>query len=116
MILGLVAVLIQAVGCGKDCPAIAKSGLSVRVLSAKSDEAICDAHVVAIQGSYAEALARSELPDCRYVGLVSRPGTFTIETSATGFQASTDGPVTIPTEEECGQVIPQSLTVLLSPQ
>jgi hypothetical protein len=74
-------------GCGETlagvaCPAIAAAGLGVDVTNAATMQPLCDANVIATDGSSSERLQPAS---CHYFGAYERPGTYAIAVSRPGF-------------------------------
>ena len=86
---GVFAVMATAsLACSPtQCGLPATFGLAVRVVDGRSNTTICDAKVIATDGSYVEQLqALGGGPLCDYVGAEERAGTYDIRVEKTGYQ------------------------------
>jgi hypothetical protein len=96
---------------GVICTAVAVSSLNVTVRDATTGQPVCDATVIALQGSDNYELRRTG--DCRYAGPEERPGVFEVRAARAGYQAASMGNVRV-NRDEC-HVIPVAVTVELRP-
>jgi hypothetical protein len=64
------------------CLAYAAAGLRVEVTNAETVQKICDATVLANQGSYSEQLPKTS---CAFIGAYERPGTYVVTAARVGF-------------------------------
>jgi hypothetical protein len=96
---------------GVICTAIAVSSLNVTVRDATTGQPVCDATVIALQGSENYELRRTG--DCRYAGPEERSGVFEVRAVRARYQAASMGNVRVD-RDEC-HVIPVALTVDLRP-
>jgi hypothetical protein len=96
------------------CPAIAYAGLDVSVVNEQNGQGICDATVVASEGTYQETLRGFP---CKFVGAFERPGTYVVRAERTGFvtREVTNVRVTKLTGD-CPHVETVSVLIRLSPQ
>jgi hypothetical protein len=104
-------------GCDKPtdprvCTAVAVDALVVTVVDASSAQRICDAKVVAIDGSFSEELRPfGSGQDCTYSGPTERAGTYEIRATRAGYETVTVNGVRV-TRDEC-HVIPVMLSIQL---
>jgi len=120
--LRMIAVLLLGAvslsGCdsilGSACPAIAYAGLDVSVINEQNGQGICDATVVAADGTYRETLPGFS---CKFVGAYERPGTYVVRAEHSGFVARevTDVRVTKVTGD-CPHVETVRVQIRLTPQ
>ena len=96
----------------RECTAIAADALVVTVVDASSGQRICDAKVVAIDGSFSEDLRPfGSGPDCTYSGPTERAGVYAIRATKAGYEIVTMNGVRV-TRDEC-HVIPVMVTIQL---
>jgi hypothetical protein len=113
----LVAALVGLFACSSPmappvCTAIAVDALVVTVVEASSGQRICDAKVLAVDGSFTEELrAFGSASDCTYSGPTERAGVYDVRASRAGYEASGTTGVRV-TRDEC-HVIPVRVTVQL---
>lgn len=113
------AASIMGAGCGADyvtraCTAIAVPALDVIVLDGSTGQRVCDATVVAVEGSFSSALESFPAgPMCSYSGPYERPGVYEVSVTKAGYQPAAERNVRV-TADEC-HVVTQQLTVTLSP-
>src|SRR5262245_14582210 len=95
------------------CTAQFVYGLAVTVQDVASGQRICDADVVAIDGSYRETL-RSFGPSesCTYSGAGERPGVYELHASKTGFDPASVAGVRV-ASDPC-HVVPVPVTMALA--
>ena len=111
------AAFLGLAGCEKPteprvCTAIAVDALVVTVVDASSGQRICDANVVAIDGSFSEGLRPfGSGQDCTYSGPTERAGLYEIRTTRTGYETLTTNAIRV-TRDEC-HVIPVMVTIQL---
>lgn len=85
LIASALAVAVQGCGCSDE----ARAGLSISVIDASTGGRICDATVVATDGSYSETLvAVGGSGSCEYVGATERAGTYDLAVSSGSRTAS----------------------------
>ena len=95
------------------CTAVAVQALNVTILDATSRQRICDATVVAVDGSFLATLPSfGSEADCVYAGPTERPGVYEVRVSKPGYAPATVSNVRV-AEDEC-HVIPVPLTITLS--
>ena len=95
------------------CTAVAVQSLNVTVLDAVSQQRLCDATVIAVDGTFQETLRSfGSEASCVYAGPTERAGVYEVRVSKTGYQPATASNVRV-TEDEC-HVIPVKLTISLS--
>lgn len=99
-------------GCGHECKSYAAFGLVVVVQDA-SGSRICDAKVVAIDGSYSATLQSSggDATICTYFGATERGGTYEVDATV-GDTTSTVRGVRV-TSNDC-RVVPSKLTITIA--
>ena len=113
----LAAAAFGLIGCDtptepRICTAIAVDALVVTVVEASSGQRICDARVLAVDGSFTEELrAFGSASDCTYSGPTERAGVYDVRASRAGYEASGTTGVRV-TRDEC-HVIPVRVTVQL---
>jgi len=87
------------------CTADFRLGLGIVVMNDQTEAHLCDAVVVAHNGTYSETLTRTSdarFSGCLYVGAAERSGTYAIEAEAAGFSPRTLPNVVVPlTEDRC---------------
>ena len=87
------------------CTAIAVDALVVTVVDATSGERICDARVVAADGSFSEPLRPfGSPPECTYSGPTERAGLYEVRATRAGYEPARTTSVRV-TRDEC-HVIP----------
>ena len=89
----VLALIVPAAGCSKNCTAEARAGIVVRVPDAASHSAILTADVEAVDGTYLEHLVSND--DGTYAGAIEREGTYTVTVVAPGYTAMTVQPVQV---------------------
>lgn len=95
------------------CTAIAVDAIVVTVVDGASNQRICDATVVAAEGSFSEMLRSFPgATDCTYSGPTERVGVYEVRVTKAGYAPVTQGSVRV-TRDEC-HVIPVRLTVTLN--
>jgi hypothetical protein len=116
----LVFLLFGMSGCGEAqdppmaCAAYATAGLSVSVQSATSGQPICDASVIASEGSYSERLYGSA---CNFTGAYERAGNYVVRASREGYRAAEVGPVVVVMGGgQCPHVELRRVTIQLTPE
>lgn len=107
------SIAFSVLSCGEECTEQAEYGLSIQVVDSSNQEPICDALVVAKDGSYSETLVRPGGSPCLYAGAIERPGTYRIEASRDGYLPNTLDGVAV-TKGEC-HVEPEVRTISLEP-
>jgi len=112
--LSLVTAACTPLPGGTACTEEARSGITLTVKHAITNADICDATVIATQGSFTETVQPSGGSPCTYAGLYERAGTYRVEVRKAGFITATEDNVTV-TEDEC-HVNTVVRTVLLTPQ
>jgi hypothetical protein len=111
------AAFLGLAGCEKPteprvCTAVAVDALVVTVIDASSGQRICDAKVVAIDGSFSEDLRPfGSGQDCTYSGPTERAGVYAVRATKAGYETSTTNDVRV-TRDEC-HVIPVMVTIQL---
>jgi hypothetical protein len=112
-----VVLLLSLLGCGRSpvyCPAYVGAGLSVQVTNAATGQPICDATVVASEGSYSEGLFENA---CQFTGAYGRPGTYVVSASRAGFVSPrTASARVIMGGGDCPQVVMVRLKIELTPE
>jgi hypothetical protein len=107
-ILGLIAAAMVLAGCGGVCPTVYDPGLMVTVVDDATGAAICDATVLAKDGSDEESLpVNFPGPSCDYSG--AGAGTWDVSASKSGYQTATQSAVRVD-EAACG---PNTAMVML---
>ncbi|MEW5855101.1 MAG: hypothetical protein AB2A00_40365 [Myxococcota bacterium] len=106
----------SVVGCmpvtgGQACTEEARAALNIRVVQAIGGGPICDAVVLAREGSFEEQLIAGAGSDCVYSGVYERAGTYTVEAIKSGFETGRVEGVVVG-RDEC-HVIPESRTLEL---
>ena len=98
-------------GCRDDCnrPPILIHALRIQVVDAQSGDPLCDAQITLQLGETSEPLAAN---NCHPAG-GSRPGTYHVTARQTGYQTA-EIDVTVP-EDDCGEAVPQDVTIELTP-
>ena len=89
-----------------------RGGFVVEVRDVTTGQGLCDASVVATDGSYTYDCAAPSSPPCLYAGPLERPGTYHLTVARNGYSAATTDIVV--TSNEC-HVNKQSVTVSLVP-
>ncbi len=113
LVVALLAACHLSCGANEACLAYASAGLSVSVVSATDSQGICDATVVAVEGSYTEELHSNA---CAFRGLWERAGTYTVRVSKQGFRTREVSPVRVVMGSgPCPHVTETRLTVSLTP-
>jgi hypothetical protein len=121
-ILAVVLLAVGGAGCmgsdsprmpgGVACTAQFVYGLAVTVLDRATGQRVCDAEVVAVAGSYREALSAFGPPDaCTYAGAGERADVYELRASRPGFRPATVTGIRVGADE-C-HVIPARVTVEL---
>jgi hypothetical protein len=112
---------LAAIGCAKSshgpdqlvCTAQFVYGLTVTVEDVATGQRICDADVVALDGSYSETLRPFGTSDsCTYSGAGERPGVYEIRASKAGFRLASVADVRV-ASDPC-HVIPVPVTMMLA--
>ncbi len=89
----LVLAAAAAAGCSDGavvCAPYFAYGLTVTVVSGRTGERICDAVVVAREGTYSETLAVGDPGGgCRYIGAPERAGRYSVHAERVGFLPTT---------------------------
>jgi hypothetical protein len=112
MVVTLLAVPSMNCGTNEACLAYAVAGLSVSVVNAADGQGICDATVLAIEGSYAEELHPNA---CAFRGLWERAGTYTVRVTRQGFRPNeVDAVRVVMGGGPCPHVTETRLTVALA--
>lgn len=104
---------LSLLSCGEECTEEAEFGLTIHVVDSSNQEPICDATVVAKDGSYSETLVHPGGSQCQYAGAIERSGTYRIEASREGYLPNSLDAVAV-TKGEC-HVNPQVRTISLEP-
>jgi hypothetical protein len=92
------------------CTAIAVDALVVTVVDASSGQRVCDARVVAVDGSFSEELrAFGSGQECTYSGPTERAGVYEIRVTRAGYEPARTTAVRV-TRDEC-HVIPVRVVV-----
>lgn len=88
--LAVTAIVVGGNACSSEgtCTAIADWSFRVQVEDSSDGAKICDADVIASDGSMDTRLTSLGAPDCMYVGVVEQLGTFKVTTEKTGYQTS----------------------------
>jgi len=92
VVLVLAAALSSVPGCENPteppvCTAIAVDALVVTVVDASSGQRLCDANVVAVDGSFSEELRGfPAAPDCTYSGPTERAGIYDVRATRAGYE------------------------------
>jgi hypothetical protein len=95
------------------CTAIAVDALVVTVVDAASGQRICDAKVVASEGSFSEELRPfGSGQDCTYSGPTERAGLYEIRATRAGYEPAAMNGVRV-TRDEC-HVIPVRVTIQMT--
>ena len=95
------------------CTAIAVPALNVIVLDSSTGDRICDATVLAVEGSFSGVLDPFPAgPTCSYSGPHERPGVYEVSVTKAGYQPAAERNVRV-TADEC-HVITRQITVTLS--
>jgi len=113
------AVSLAGAGCGADyatgrvCTAIAVPSLAVTVLDGSTGQRVCDATVVAVEGSFSSTLVPFVGgPACNYSGPYERAGVYEVRVTKAGFQPAVERGIRV-TADEC-HVVTRQLTITLS--
>jgi hypothetical protein len=115
MILLAAAAFLGLAGCDKPteprvCTAIAVDALVVTVVDASSGQRICDAKVLAVDGSFSEELrAFGSAQDCTYSGPTERAGLYEVLATRAGYEPARTTAARV-TRDEC-HVIPVRVLV-----
>jgi hypothetical protein len=115
----VVALGLGLLRCGEipaavGCPAIALAGLGVDVTNGATTQPLCDAAVMATDGSYSERLQGGS---CRYFGAYERPGTYALAVSRPGFASKEVSSVRVVMGGgQCPHVEQTHVSVALSPE
>jgi len=94
-LLVLAAALSSLPGCENPteppvCTAIAVDALVVTVVDDSSGQRLCDAQVVAVDGSFREELRGfGPSPDCTYSGPTERAGVYDVRATRAGYETGT---------------------------
>ncbi len=105
------------IGCDKPteppvCTAVAVDALVVTVVDASSGQRLCDAKVLAIDGSFSEELrAFGSGQECTYSGPTERAGVYEIRVTRAGYEPASITGVRV-TRDVC-HVIPVKVTLSL---
>jgi len=87
------------------CTAIAVDALVVTVVDATTGQRICDAKVVAVDGSFSEELRLfGSPPECTYSGPTERAGRYDVRATRAGYEPASTTGVRV-TRDEC-HVVP----------
>jgi hypothetical protein len=111
----LVIAVLALAGCEQPaeppiCTAIAVDALVVTVVDESAGSRICDATVVAVDGSFsAELRASGPAPECTFSGPTERPGLYEVRASRAEYEPASRSGVRV-TADEC-HVIPVRLTL-----
>jgi hypothetical protein len=114
----ITAVSSAGVGCGADygtgrvCTAVAVPALDVTVLDGATGQRVCDATVVAAEGSFSGTL--DPFPGtgtCSYSGPYERAGVYEVRVTKQGYQPAVERNVRV-TSDEC-HVLTRRVTVTL---
>jgi hypothetical protein len=115
----VVAVAWTLAGCedpvaiGNVCTAIAIPALSVTVVDGASGQRVCDATVVAVDGSFRSTLERFVTSEaCAYSGPYERAGVYEVQVTREGYRPASEGNLRV-TADEC-HVMTRQLTVTLT--
>jgi hypothetical protein len=114
----ITAASVVAPGCGRDdlmgaCTAIAVPALDVVVLDGSTGDRICDATVLAVEGSFSSVLDPFPPgPTCSYSGPHERPGVYEVSVTKAGYQPAAERNVRV-TADEC-HVVTRQLTLTLA--
>jgi hypothetical protein len=114
-----VLLAICFVRCGEDrtpvaCATYAAAGLGVSVANATTGQPICDAVVIASEGSYSEQLFGNA---CTFSGAYERPGTYAVRATRQGFRPKEiDSVRVVMGGGECPHVEQARVTVALTPE
>jgi hypothetical protein len=118
-LVAITAALLAGVGCGGDygtgrvCTAVAVPALAVTVLDGATGQRVCDATVVAAEGSFSSTLeAFPGVGECTYSGPYERAGLYEVRVTRQGYQPATVGGVRV-TADEC-HVLTRGVTVALA--
>ena len=114
----ITAVSVTCLGCGADygtgrvCTAVAVPALAVTVLDGSTGQRVCDATVVAVEGSFSSTLEPSlGGGTCSYSGPYERAGVYEVRVTKQGYQPDVERNVRV-TADEC-HVVTQQLTLTL---
>lgn len=105
-------------GCGTDdvmraCTAIAVPALNVVVLDGSTGDRVCDATVLAVEGSFRGVLDPFPAgPTCSYSGPYERPGVYEVSVTKAGYQPAAERNVRV-TADEC-HVVTRQVTLTLA--
>jgi hypothetical protein len=113
------AVCLTAAACGnpllgpRACTAVLIYGLNVTVVDASTGERICDATVLAVDGTFTGTFERfGSPPACSYAGAPERRGTYEVRVTREGYQPAVARNVRVDADE-C-HVMPVTLTIALA--
>lgn len=114
----LLAACLALAACGNPteprvCTAIAVDAIVVTVVDASSNQRICDATVVAVDGSFSAELRPFPVSpaECTYSGPTERAGTYDVRVSRPGYEPASQAGIRV-TADEC-HVIPVRVTIQL---
>ena len=111
------ALCLACTACGssaQECTAIATWSFRVRVTDSKTGASICDATLIASDGSKDTTLTSVGGADCLYVGVTEQLGTFRVTATKAGYQT---GMTSIVVDQSDGcHVVTQDGGVTLEPQ
>jgi hypothetical protein len=94
------------------CTAIAVDALAVTVVDASSGQRLCDAKVLAVDGSFSEELrAFGSAQECTFSGPTERAGVYELRVTRPGYESASITGVRV-TRDVC-HVIPVKVTVQL---
>ncbi len=116
MLAGLALAGLGLFGCNDKptdpvvCTAIAIDALVVTAVDATTGRRICDARVVAVDGSFSERLRSfGSPPECTYSGPTERAGLYEVRATRVGYEPAATTSVRV-TRDEC-HVIPVRVVV-----
>jgi hypothetical protein len=105
---------VTSTGCGSECSAVARVGLSVTVVDASTKQALCDAQVTATRsGGAAQNVPANPAVPCRY-DVFESTGTWAVTASAPAHAAATKDGIVVP-GDGCNAV-KTPVTLELAPQ
>jgi hypothetical protein len=100
---------------GIACTEEAKAGLNITIKDAETNLYLSEGvSVIAIDGSYSEALISFDVVEPIFSGAYEREGNYIITVSKSGYVTYTSEIITV-TSDVC-HVIPQQITILLQPE
>jgi hypothetical protein len=114
----VVAVAWTLAGCedrvvGRVCTTIAVPALAVTVMDGATGRSVCDATVVAVEGSFRSTLERFGTGEtCAYSGPYERAGVYEVQVTMDGYRPVSEGNLRV-TSDEC-HVVTRRLTVTLA--